>query len=59
MITTNPVTDKLRSGKPSVGTCLSLCSPVSAESLAHVGWDWLVVDVEHSPVGFDTTVTGC
>jgi 4-hydroxy-2-oxoheptanedioate aldolase len=24
--------------------------------MAHVGWDWLVVDVEHSPVGFDTMV---
>jgi 4-hydroxy-2-oxoheptanedioate aldolase len=55
-IKTNPVTDKLRSGKPSVGTWLSLCSPVSAELMAQVGWDWLVVDVEHSPVGFDTMV---
>ncbi len=53
---TNPVTDKLRSGQPSVGTWLSLCSPVSAEAMAQMGWDWLVVDVEHSPVGFDTMV---
>jgi 4-hydroxy-2-oxoheptanedioate aldolase len=53
---TNPVTDKLRGGQPSVGTWLSLCSPVSAEMMARVGWDWLVVDVEHSPVGFDTMV---
>ncbi len=56
MITTNPVTDKLRNGQPSVGTWLTLCSPVSAEIMAHIGWDWLVVDVEHSPVGFDTMV---
>ena len=55
-ISTNPVTDKLRSGKPSVGTWLSFCSPVSAESMAGIGWDWLVVDAEHSPVGFDTMV---
>jgi 4-hydroxy-2-oxoheptanedioate aldolase len=55
-IKTNPVTDKLRNGQPSVGTWLSLCSPVSAELMARVGWDWLVVDVEHSPVGFDTMV---
>jgi 4-hydroxy-2-oxoheptanedioate aldolase len=55
-ITTNPVTDKLRSGQPSVGTWLSLCSPVAAEAMAHIGWDWLVVDVEHSPVGFETMV---
>ena len=53
---TNPVTDKLRSGKPAVGSWLGLCSPVAAEAMAHVGWDWLVVDAEHSPVGFDTMV---
>ena len=56
MITTNPVTDKLRAGQPSVGSWLTLCSPVAAESMAQAGWDWLVVDAEHSPVGFDTMV---
>jgi 4-hydroxy-2-oxoheptanedioate aldolase len=55
-IKTNPVTDKLRSGQPAVGTWLSLCTPVAAEAMAHVGWDWLVVDAEHSPVGFETMV---
>lgn len=55
-IETNPVTDKLRNGQASVGSWLTLCSPVAAESMAHVGWDWLVVDAEHSPVGFDTMV---
>jgi 2-keto-3-deoxy-L-rhamnonate aldolase RhmA len=52
----NPVTDRLRAGQPSIGSWLSLCSPVAAESMAHVGWDWLTVDVEHSPVGFETMV---
>ncbi len=55
-ITTNPVTDKLRRGQPSVGSWLTLCSPVAAESMAQVGWEWLVVDAEHSPVGFETMV---
>ena len=55
-IVTNPVTDKLRSGQPAVGTWLSLCSPVAAERMAPIGWDWLVVDAQHSPVGFDTMV---
>ena len=55
-IKTNPVTDKLRSGQPAVGTWLTLCSPVATETMAHIGWDWLVVDAEHSPVGFDTMV---
>jgi 2-keto-3-deoxy-L-rhamnonate aldolase RhmA len=52
----NPVTEKLRSGQPAVGSWLTLCSPVAAEAMAHVGWDWLMVDVEHSPVGFETMV---
>jgi 4-hydroxy-2-oxoheptanedioate aldolase len=55
-IVTNPVTDKLRNGEAAVGSWLSLCSPVSAELMAGIGWDWLVVDAEHSPVGFDTMV---
>ncbi len=55
-IKTNPVMDKLRKGEPAVGTWLSLCSPISAEMMAGIGWDWLVVDVQHSPVGFDTMV---
>jgi len=55
-IKTNPVTDKLRSGQPAVGSWLSLCSPAAAEAMARLGWDWLVVDAEHSPVGFDTMV---
>jgi len=55
-IKTNPVTVKLRSGQPAVGSWLSLCSPAAAEAMARLGWDWLVVDVEHSPVGFDTMV---
>lgn len=56
-ITTNPVTDKLRGGQPSVGSWITLCSPVVAESMAQIGWDWLVVDAEHSPVGFETMVS--
>jgi len=55
-IKSNPVTDKLRSGQVSVGSWLSLCSPVAAETMAAMGWDWLVVDAEHSPVGFETMV---
>lgn len=52
----NTVKEKLASGEPSVGSWLSLASPFSAEYMAHVGFDWLVVDTEHSPVGFEHTV---
>jgi 4-hydroxy-2-oxoheptanedioate aldolase len=52
----NPVKYNLHHGLPAIGTWISLCSPASAESMARVGWDWLVIDVQHSPVGFDTMV---
>jgi 2-keto-3-deoxy-L-rhamnonate aldolase RhmA len=55
-LSSNPVTDRLRAGEATVGSWLTLCSPVAAEAMAHAGWDWLVVDVEHSPVGFETMV---
>jgi 2-keto-3-deoxy-L-rhamnonate aldolase RhmA len=58
IIRSNPVTEALRRGEASVGSWLSLCSPVAAETMALAGWDWLVVDIEHSPVGFET-MTGC
>jgi 4-hydroxy-2-oxoheptanedioate aldolase len=47
---------KLHGGQPAIGSWLALCSPVAAEMMAHVGFDWLVVDAEHSPVGFETMV---
>ncbi len=38
----------LREGKPSVGLFHSLSSPLAAELLGHAGFDWIVVDSEHS-----------
>jgi 4-hydroxy-2-oxoheptanedioate aldolase len=56
MIKTNPVKDKLKKGDPSIGLWLTLGSPVAAEAQAHVGWDWLLVDNEHSQFGYDAMV---
>jgi 4-hydroxy-2-oxoheptanedioate aldolase len=55
-ITTNPVIDTLREGAPSVGAWLSLGSPVAAEMMAHVGWDWILIDVQHSYIDYDAMV---
>jgi 4-hydroxy-2-oxoheptanedioate aldolase len=52
----NIVKEKLRAGKASVGSWLSLASPLAAEYMATLGFDWLVVDTEHSPIGIETTV---
>ncbi len=50
----NKVKQLLREGKPAVGSWLSLSSPIVAETLAHVGFDWLLVDAEHSPIDLET-----
>jgi len=50
----NTVKRKLQAGQVSVGTWLTANSTLMAEALAHQGWDWLVVDMEHSSVSFET-----
>ncbi len=54
----NPVRLKLEAGEPAIGGWVTLCSAAAAENLASVGWDWVSVDAEHSPVGFET-LTDC
>lgn len=36
-------------GKPQIGIWSSLCSAISAEVLADAGFDWVLLDSEHSP----------
>src|SRR5262249_5411942 len=50
----NPVKRALQSGKPTVGTWLSLGSITAARFLARAGFDWLTVDIEHSLVDWET-----
>ncbi|MBM4420054.1 MAG: hypothetical protein FJ034_00405 [Chloroflexi bacterium] len=50
----NRVKRLLGEGKPAFGTFMGLGSPVAAESLAHLGFDWLVIDQEHNP--FDASL---
>ncbi|MDP1672947.1 MAG: aldolase/citrate lyase family protein, partial [Burkholderiales bacterium] len=39
----------IKSGKPQIGIWSSLCSAISAEVLADAGFDWVLLDTEHSP----------
>lgn len=50
----NPVKAALREGRAQVGTWLSLGSPMAARFLARSGFHWLTLDVEHSPVHWET-----
>ena len=35
--------------RPQIGLWSTLCSNIGSEILAHAGYDWIVVDMEHSP----------
>jgi 4-hydroxy-2-oxoheptanedioate aldolase len=39
----------LKEGKPQIGIWSSLSSHIVAEVLAHAGFDWVLLDTEHSP----------
>lgn len=45
---TNQVREKLRAGKTSLGCFVGLGSPNAAELLAHAGFEWLIIETEHS-----------
>ena len=54
---TNAFLAGLRAGRPQLGLWVSLCSPFAAEAVAGSGFDWMLLDMEHSPNDL-TTVMG-
>src|SRR5438132_4980863 len=42
---------QLRAGTPKIGLFLNSHSPTVAEQLAHSGYDWMLVDTQHGPMG--------
>ena len=44
---------QMQSGKPKIGLFLNSHSPTVAEQMAHSGYDWLLVDTQHGPMGFE------
>lgn len=46
----NTFKQRLLAGDIQIGLWLSLASPVSTEALSLVGFDWLMIDSEHSPI---------
>ncbi len=50
----NSVKAALKAGKPQVGTWMSLGSPIASRFLARAGFDWLTLDMEHTPVDWST-----
>ncbi len=47
---TNPIKKLLREGKPTFGTWLSMGDLFATRVLVRLGFDWLTLDLEHSPI---------
>ena len=53
----NRVKRLLREGKYACGSWVSLCSPLGAEVMGMVGFDWLLIDMEHGAGDYQTLLT--
>ena len=52
----NRVKHMLKAGKKTAGAWAQLCSPASTEILCRAGFDWILIDMEHSPSDMQTLV---
>jgi 4-hydroxy-2-oxoheptanedioate aldolase len=50
----NIVKEKLQRGEPSIGTWVAIGNPLVAEILAHAGFDWLTMDMEHNAIDIES-----
>ena len=51
----NRVKELWREQKAAIGTWLALDSPIVAEIIGHLGFDWVVIDTEHASIDIGTT----
>lgn len=49
----NPVKAALKAGQPQVGTWMSLGNMYAVRVMARIGFPWLTIDMEHSPIGIE------
>ena len=50
----NPAKEKLQNGEVAIGTFVGIGHPDMTERLSVLGFDWLLLDGEHGPFGFET-----
>ena len=57
MLFENTLKTKLKAGKKTAGAWVQIASPFTAEILSSVGFDWLMLDMEHGPGDILTLVS--
>lgn len=51
---TGRLKERLRNGEPILGSWIALADPYAVEVMAEAGFDWLVIDTEHCPIGTES-----
>lgn len=50
----NELKEKIQKGVPAIGSWIAFSDPYSVEVMAAAGYDWLVIDTEHCPIGIES-----
>ena len=50
----NLLKEKVKAGKPVIGTFVEIGHPDITEWLSRLDFDWILLDAEHGPLGFET-----
>src|SRR6185436_10497927 len=50
----NPVRSKLKRGEASIGTWITMPDPFGAHLISKTGFEWLTIELEHTPITFET-----
>ena len=53
---TNPVKERPKAGEPVLNGWLHIPSSLTAEAMAHAGFDTLTLDLQHGPYGLGTAL---
>ena len=53
----NRIKQLLAEGKITSGSWVSLCSPIGAEIMGQMGFDWLLIDMEHGAGDYQTLLS--
>lgn len=51
MLRNNPIRQRWAKGQPAVGTWVLTQDPMQMEMMSRLGFDWLLIDCEHMPIG--------
>ncbi len=50
----NTLKEKLLTGQTAIGPFMKLTDPATVEIAAHAGFDFVIIDMEHGPITFET-----